>query len=108
MSSFDPRYREASVSGNLSVTLCRISQAIISLLREKGRQHGLTVTQLQTLLFLPYSRQGVRTIGGLAQRLSCTPATASGVVNGLEHKGLVTRKPWPKHRRTITAAHTRH
>jgi DNA-binding MarR family transcriptional regulator len=107
MSSFDPRYREAHVPGNLSVTLYRISQAIVTLLREKGRQHGLTATQLQTLLFLAYSRPGVRTIGGLAQRLSCTPATASGVANGLERKGLVTRTPWPQHRRTITLTLTR-
>jgi DNA-binding MarR family transcriptional regulator len=94
------------VAGNLTVTLFRISQAINSLIREEGRAHGLSPTQLQALIFLTYSRQGVRTIGGLAQRLGCTPATASGVADVLERKGLIVREPWPQRRRTITVTLT--
>jgi DNA-binding MarR family transcriptional regulator len=101
MSSFDPQYREDSTPGHLTVTLYRITQAVSVLLREKSQAKGLSATQLQALWFLAYARPDVRTIGGLAERLGCTPATASGVANALERKGLATRKPWPQHRRTI-------
>ena len=102
MSSFDPQYRQDNVPGSLTVTLFRISQAVAQLLRDKSQAHGLSAAQIQALLFLVYARSGVRTIGGLADRLGCTPATASGVADALERKGLVIRKPWPQHRRTIT------
>jgi len=101
MSSFDPQYREESVPGNVTVTLYRISQAVSLLIRDKSQTQGLSATQLQALLFLAYARTGVRTIGGLAERLGCTPATASGVADALERKGLAIRKPWPQHRRTV-------
>ena len=83
MSSFDPQYREDSTPGHVTVTLYRISQAISVLLREKSQNHGLSATQLQALLFLAYARHDVRTIGGLAERLGCTAATASGVANAV-------------------------
>lgn len=102
MSSFDPRYRKDNIPGNITIALYRIGQAVGILLRRKGLEHGLSPTQVQALLFLSYARPGVCTIGGLAQRLSCTPATASGVVDALEDRGLVVREPWPQHRRTIT------
>ncbi len=102
MSSFDPRYRRDNVPGNVTIALYRIGQAIAILMRQKGLAHNLSPTQVQALIFLAYARPGVRTIGGLAQRLGCTLATASGVANALEVKGLVVRKPWPQHRRTIT------
>jgi DNA-binding MarR family transcriptional regulator len=101
MSSFDPQYREDSTPGHVTVTLYRISQAVSVLLRDRSQAQGLSATQLQALLFLAYARHDVRTIGGLAERLGCTPATASGVANALERKGLAIRKPWPQHRRTI-------
>ena len=102
MSSFDPQYRQDNVPGNVAVTLYRIGQAVSQLLRDKGLAHGLSSAQVQALLFLAYARTGIRTIGGLADRLGCTPATASGVADALERKGLAIRKPWPQHRRTVT------
>lgn len=102
MSSFDPQYCQDSVPGSLTVKLYRIGQAVSQLLREKGQSHGLSPAQVQALLFLAYARTGIRTIGGLADRLGCTPATASGVADALERKGLAIRKPWPEDRRTVT------
>lgn len=106
MSSFDPRYREGSVSGNLTMELHRISQAMTLLLRDRGLAHGLSSAQLQALLFLAYARPDVHTIGGLAQRLGCTPATASVVADALERKGLAVRAPSPQNRRIITLSLT--
>jgi DNA-binding MarR family transcriptional regulator len=101
MSSFDPQHRQNNVAGHATVTLYRISQAIALLLRDKGQRHGLSPTQVQALLFLAYARPNARTIGGLAERLGCTSATASGVADALERKGLVIREPWPQNRRTV-------
>ena len=96
MSSFDPRYCEGSTAGSLAATLHRISRAIGALLRDKGLAHGLSRAQLQALLFLAHALPAVHTSGGLAQRLGCTPATASAVADALERKGLAVRVPRPR------------
>ncbi|MFN3374315.1 MAG: MarR family winged helix-turn-helix transcriptional regulator [Chloroflexus sp.] len=91
MSPFDPRYRRTPAERSV-VALYRIAQAIEILLRRRGKSARLTPTQIDTLLFLKYARPGVRTVGGLAQRLGVTYATASTVADGLERRGLLTRR----------------
>ncbi len=93
MSSFDPRVRQHSETAATAIALYRIAQAIMRLLRRKGQALGLSPTQVQALLFLAYGRPGARTVSGLAQRLGCTLATASGVATALEEKGLIAREP---------------
>ncbi len=106
MCSFDPRYREGSVSGDLTIVLYRISRALTLFLRDKGQEHGLSLAQLEALQFLAYARRDVRTVGGLAQRLGCTPATASVVIDALERKELAVRVPRPQNRRVIALSLT--
>lgn len=101
-SPFNPQHRKESLSGQITVALYRISQAINHILRERATADALSPTQLQTLLFLRFARPGVKTIGGLAQRLGSTYATASGVVDALESKRLVNRQPQQSDRRTTT------
>ncbi|MGQ9503056.1 MAG: MarR family winged helix-turn-helix transcriptional regulator [Anaerolineae bacterium] len=72
------------------------------LLRERGRARGLSPAQIQALLFLKYARPGVHTIGGLADRLGVSYATASGVVDALERKQHLIRSPLPTDQRIIT------
>lgn len=91
MSPFDPRFRRTSAERS-TVALYRIAQAIEALFRKRGKAARLTPTQIDTLLFLKYARPGVRTVGGLAQRLGVTYATASVVADGLERRGLVARR----------------
>jgi DNA-binding MarR family transcriptional regulator len=102
MSPFNPRVRSERMSGQIAIALYRIAQAIQLMLRRAGQAHGLSPAQVQALLFLAYARPGVRTIGGLAQRLQATMATASEVADALERKGLVAREPLPADRRTVT------
>ncbi len=106
MSAFDPRYRQENRAGRTAVALYRVSQAIGLMLRRAAEPRGLSPSQLQALLFLAHARHGVRTIGGLADRLLCTPATASVLVDALERKGLARRSPSPEDRRRITLALT--
>jgi DNA-binding MarR family transcriptional regulator len=102
MPVFDPRRRPDTLAGEAATALYRISQAIGHLLRKRGTAQGLSPAQLQALLFLRYARPSVRTIGGLADRLASSYATTSGVVDALEKKRLVERRPLPGDQRTIT------
>ncbi|MFQ5433284.1 MAG: MarR family winged helix-turn-helix transcriptional regulator [Anaerolineae bacterium] len=106
MPSFDPRYRRETPSGQVTIAFYRISQAIGHLLRVRGESHRLSPAQIQALLFLRHARPGVCTIGGVANRLTVSYATASGVVDALERKQLVKRRPSPTDRRTITLSLT--
>lgn len=105
MRSFDPSQR-TTYSGQITIALYRISQAMQHLLRERGEARQLSPAQIQTLLFLKYARPGVRTVGGVAERLMSSYATASGVIDALERKQLLARTPLPADRRTITLALT--
>ncbi len=105
MSPFNPRQRNTP-GGQITIALYRITQAIDALLRERGKPMRLSPTQIATLLFLKYARPGVRTIGGLANRLQATYATASGVADALEQKRLIQRAPSPEDQRVITIALT--
>ncbi len=102
MSAFDPAERAESLPARVTTALYRISQAMNRLLRVRGEAAGLPPAQIQALLFLRYARPGVRTIGGLAERLGSTYATTSGVADALESKQLLKRKRLPEDRRTVT------
>lgn len=101
MSTFNPKHRNMS-GGQISIALYRITQAIDLFLRERGKINRLSPAQIQALLFLKYARPGVRTIGGLANRLEVAYATSSGVADALERKRLIQRKPLPEDKRVIT------
>lgn len=106
MPAFDPRHRDGTLAGNITIAFYRISQAVQHMLRVRGEAAGLSPAQIHALLFLRAARPEVRTVGGLAGRLLTSYATASGVVDALERKGLLTRTPLPEDRRTVTLALT--
>ncbi len=101
ISPFNPKQRN-TLGGRITIALYRITQAIEHIFRERGKVTRLSPTQIQSLLFLKYARPGVRTIGGLANRLGVTHATSSGVADALEHKRLIKRTPLPEDQRVIT------
>ncbi len=100
-SPFNPKHRN-TLGGRITIALYRIAQAMEHLFREHGKATRLSPAQIQSLLFLKYARPGVRTIGGLANRLGVTYATSSGVADALEHKRLIKRTPLPEDQRVIT------
>ncbi len=101
MSVFDPRTRQSHPAGAAAIALYRISQAIGHLLRVRGEETGLSPAQMQALLFLRFARPGVHSIGGLAERLSVSYASASGVADALERKQLVQRTPSSEDARSV-------
>lgn len=101
MGALNPRYR-TTLAGQITIALYRVAQAFDHLMRQRGKALRLSPAQIQSLLFLKFARPGVHTVGGLAQRLDVTYATASGVADALERKRLIRRKPLPTDRRIIT------
>ncbi len=106
MPVFDPRRRDGTLAGTITIAFYRISQAVQHMLRVRGEAAGLSPAQIHALLFLRAARPEVRTVGGLAGRLVASYATASGVADALERKGLLTRSPLPEDRRTVALALT--
>ncbi len=102
MPAFDPVDRNQSMPARVTIALYRISQVIQRIFREQGESLGLSPSQIQALLFLRYARPGIRTIGGLAERLGTSYATSSEVADALERKRLLLRQPMPQDRRTVT------
>ena len=61
--------------------------------------HDISVTQCYALETLV--KQGERTLNDLAAQLYLDKSTASRVVDALERKGYVTRRPHPEDRRAL-------
>lgn len=101
MSIFDPVYRQKNIGGQITRTLFQIGQAVKNIFWDKSRLEHLTPPQVKTLLFVHYTRKGTVTIGSIAKYLTCTPATASGVVDSLEKKQLILRTRDPQDRRRV-------
>ena len=101
MSIFDPAYRQKNIGGQITRTLFHIGQAVRNIFWDKSRLEHLTPAQVKSLLFINYTRGDAITIGNIAKHLTCTPATASGVIDSLEKKNLILRTRYPEDRRRV-------
>jgi len=101
MSIFDPVYRQKNIGGQITRTLFQIGQAVKNMFWDKSRLEHLTPAQVKSLLFINYTRKDAITIGNVARYLTCTPATASGVIDSLEKKNLIFRSRGPEDRRRV-------
>ncbi|NEY31178.1 MarR family transcriptional regulator [Streptomyces sp. PRKS01-65] len=70
---------------------------------EAAAQHALTGAQARLLSLLSLEPLPMRR---LAQRLRCEPSNVTGIVDRLELRGLVERRPDPTDRRVKVAAAT--
>ncbi|MEU0737891.1 MarR family transcriptional regulator [Streptomyces sp. NPDC006134] len=70
---------------------------------EAAAQHSLTGAQARLLSLLSLEPLPMRR---LAQRLRCEPSNVTGIVDRLEARGLVERRPDPGDRRVKVAAVT--
>lgn len=101
MSIFDPVYRQKNIGGQITKTLFQIGQAVKNMFWDKSKLEHLTPAQVKTLLFVNYTRKDAITIGNIAKHLTCTPATASGVIDSLERKKLIVRARDSQDRRKV-------
>lgn len=79
--------------------LRRIMRALVLDSRDLARQHSLSAPQLLCLRLLKDA--GELTAGGLAQRLSLSPATITGLVDRLEARTLIERRRSRNDRRQV-------
>lgn len=70
---------------------------------EAAAEHALTGAQARLLSLLSLEPLPMRR---LAQKLKCEPSNVTGIVDRLEARGLVERRPDPKDRRVKLAAAT--
>ncbi|MER6009520.1 MarR family winged helix-turn-helix transcriptional regulator [Streptomyces bluensis] len=70
---------------------------------EAAAEHALTGAQARLLSLLSLEPLPMRR---LAQKLRCEPSNVTGIVDRLEARGLVERRPDPKDRRVKLAAAT--
>ena len=101
MSIFDPLYRQKSIDGQITRTLFNISQGIRNIFWDKSKLEHLTPAQIKTLIFIYYTREDAITVGNIAKHLSCSPATASGIIDSLENKKHILRSRDLKDRRKV-------
>lgn len=98
-----------------------VSRSLRSLAREALAAWDVTPSQARALAVLRRGapgqsgpgqsgpgRGGPARLGDLAERLRIAPRSATEVVDGLEERGLVERRPDPADRRAILVALTRH
>jgi DNA-binding MarR family transcriptional regulator len=75
----------------LLLSMLRLGQAVRVIGLEEARSVGLTPVQAETLLFIGRTKSFATSIGRLAGHLGVSHASAVGVVDGLEARGLIER-----------------
>lgn len=99
------RQRSAAADApRISYVIARLERAIRRAINERVSRYDLTVLQYTTLSVL--GRRGELSNAQLARRSYMSPQAMSEVIEALEAKGLVTRRPHPNHRRVYPAALT--
>jgi len=83
----------------LAMTFLRLGQAMRALIARESHGEGLTPAQAQALLFVRHTKSFATTIGNLALWLASSHASAVGVVDSLERRGLLTREVSDRDRR---------
>ncbi|MEV6873096.1 MarR family transcriptional regulator [Amycolatopsis sp. NPDC051128] len=73
-------------------------------MRQALAERGLTASRAEVIYVL--ARDGALVQRELAQALGCTPRHVTGLVDTLQHGGLVERRPHPTDRRAISVALT--
>lgn len=85
----------------ISLLLYRISQGINKLIRDKGKEHDISSTQIQTIIFLSGAHTKNKNVSSIARRLQIAQPTASRMVDSLVEKGLVKRERSQADRRKV-------
>lgn len=87
--------RQAAAERNLCGLVSGLARRIEDRIKERAATLGLTGPQAIALRELT----GPMTMGDLAERMSCEPSNATFIVDKLEKRGLVERRPLPNDRR---------
>jgi DNA-binding MarR family transcriptional regulator len=102
----DPKSTPANPAGEprLSYVVARLERAVRRAINDRVSVYGLTVLQYTTLSVL--GRRDELSNAQLARRAYMSPQAMSEVIEALETKGLIKRRPLPTHRRVYPATLT--
>ncbi|MBV9313151.1 MAG: MarR family transcriptional regulator [Pseudonocardia sp.] len=106
--------RQRWIAGNLPApehftamaALMRAHQAMVTEMDRQLKAHGLSRTAYLLMATLLISRDHTRPLGQLSRHLMVHPTTVTLVIDQLESRDLVIRRPHPTDRRTVLAALT--
>jgi DNA-binding MarR family transcriptional regulator len=92
MSSFNPELHLLDINTKIVASLEKLSEVFWILLQTTAKGHGLSVTQLQLLLFIKFHpNPHQRRVAFMAREFNVTRSTISDSIKTLELKGLVER-----------------
>jgi DNA-binding MarR family transcriptional regulator len=86
--------------------LIRAHQVMVAELDRMLKPHNLSRTAFLLMATLLISQEHIRPLGQLSRQLMVHPTTVTLVIDQLERRDLVTRRPHPTDRRTVLAALT--
>jgi len=92
------------VAEDIVLALRRIMRSMDIASRQLIGKYGITTPQLICLQHM--LEQGPMTTGMLAQAVSLSPATVTGILDRMERRGLVTRERRPEDKRRVLVAVT--
>ena len=84
----------------------RVNQVVSANIDQALRPHDLSRTAFLLLSTLLMSKEHTRPLGQLSKHLIVHPTTVTLVIDQLEKRELVVRRPHPSDRRTVLAALT--
>lgn len=88
----------------INFILTKVQQSVQQLFKEDLEQFGITPGQYMVLKCL-WDKNG-ETVKQLADRLQLDSSTITGILDRLENKGLIKRKPDPNDRRALSVVLT--
>ena len=101
MSPFNPDDHLLNINTKIVASLEKLSGIFWILLQTSAKDHGLSATQLQLLLFIKYHPSPLqRRVAFMAKEFNVTKATISDSVKSLEQKGLIQRVTDPEDSRS--------
>lgn len=100
-------WTDASLGMAMVTSVMRAHQVLLARVHAVLSPMGLTFAQYEALMLLKFSRSGQLPLGKIGQRLQVHPASVTNVIDRLEGKGFVQRRPHPDDARTTLAAITR-
>lgn len=92
------------VAEDIVLALRRIMRSMDIASRQLISKYGITTPQLLCLQHM--LEQGPMTTGMLAEAVSLSPATVTGILDRMERRGLVTRERRPEDKRRVLVAIT--
>jgi DNA-binding MarR family transcriptional regulator len=84
------------------LVLLRVASDVLSRKEEHLQEHGISQGRFTVLMILNRNPEVGLSPSDLAQRAGVTRATMTGLLDGLEREGLVTRSGHPQDRRMLT------